>query len=375
MSLFGQCKKEIILLTGSSFSSIQTVKKSLENHYEIVVVSSEDELLEQAEKGPHIILLELALPSIGGYELCRKLKTNVSTRDIAIIFLTNTINSQIEEAMFQAGASDYLLTPINAIVLENKLARHSQLNELALFFSNQEEMLSREIARRNAKTNATQYATILTLASLAENRDDSTGDHIVRTQNYVQSLASSLQKNDRFKKALPDSAIDLICKAAPLHDIGKVAIPDNILLKPGKLTDEEYDIMKMHTLIAKVAIENAEKTSRQWVDKPSSFLQYAKDIAFYHHERWSGGGYPLNISGEEIPLVARIMAVADVYDALVSPRIYKTACSHETAVKIIMSESGKQFDPDIVTAFISVATNFKEIAEKYHDSDIHKLDH
>jgi putative two-component system response regulator len=204
---------------------------------------------------------------------------------------------------------------------------------------------------------------MVAMGSLAETRDNETGKHIRRTQHYMKLLAEALQDHPRFRHHLTKENISLFFKSAPLHDIGKVGIPDHILLKPGKLTIEEFEMMKTHTTLGRNAILDAEKL----LETPASFLFFAREIAYTHHEKWNGKGYPEGISGNDIPISGRIMAIADVYDALVSKRIYKPPFSHDEAVNIIKAESGNHFDPDIVIAFLNIADQFNEIALKYID--------
>jgi putative two-component system response regulator len=210
-----------------------------------------------------------------------------------------------------------------------------------------------------------QDTTIMAMGSLAETRDNETGNHIRRTQHYIRVLAERLRHNPKCSKDLDDATIEMLYKSAPLHDIGKVGIPDRILLKPGKLTPEEFEIMKTHTTLGRDAILAAEKQ----LDAPSSFLRYAREIAYSHQEKWDGSGYPEGLVGPLIPLTARLMAVADVYDALISKRVYKPAFSHEKAVEIIREGRGKHFDPDVVDAFDAVLGEFQKIAAVFQDSD------
>lgn len=214
----------------------------------------------------------------------------------------------------------------------------------------------------NQEIQQTRDVTIMALASLAETRDNETGAHLLRTQNYIRALALCLSRRDRYRSRLDDAAVDLLYKSAPLHDIGKVGIPDSILLKPGKLTDDEFAIMKKHTIYGKSALE---KAARDLTD--NHFLQFAQEIAFSHHEKWDGSGYPLGLRGKAIPLSGRLMAVADVYDALISRRVYKPAFTHEKSREIILKGRGTHFDPDIVDAFITVEDQFISIAETYSD--------
>ncbi|OED35015.1 hypothetical protein AB833_31665 [Chromatiales bacterium (ex Bugula neritina AB1)] len=221
-------------------------------------------------------------------------------------------------------------------------------------------LMIRTIEARNAELHRTQDATILSLAALAETRDNETGAHIRRTQQYVKLLAEHLATQPEFRDQLPPDAVELIYKSTPLHDIGKVGIPDNILLKPGKLTDDEYTVMKTHTLLGMQALDAVEEELGT-----SHFLRYAKDVVATHHERWDGAGYPAGLAGENIPLCGRLMAVADVYDALISKRVYKPALSHAEAREIIIDGSGSHFDPAVVEAFIACETQFAEFAQCY----------
>jgi response regulator RpfG family c-di-GMP phosphodiesterase len=229
--------------------------------------------------------------------------------------------------------------------------------------------LENKVHRRTAELEATKDATILSLATLAETRDNETGQHVHRTQKFVEILAKELQTHPDFKDQLSDSAIEQIYKSAPLHDVGKVGIPDHILHKPGKLTDVEFDQMKKHTTFGSDAIEEAINSlaSSLSIDGTGTFLHYARDIAHYHHERWDGSGYPKGLIGDNIPLAARIMAVADVYDALVSERVYKEAYSREKAEEIIINQSPGQFDPRIIEAFKQLRDQFWEIKLYYSD--------
>ncbi len=217
-----------------------------------------------------------------------------------------------------------------------------------------------DLKLQREKVKQTRDVIIQGMATLAETRDNETGAHIIRTQNYVKVLAKELQKQEEFKNYLTDENIEILYKSAPLHDIGKVGIPDEILLKPGKLTDEEFNIMKKHASIGAHAIEN---TKGEMLD--DTFLNFAQEIAHYHHEKYDGTGYPKGLKGKEIPLSARLMAVADVYDALISKRVYKDGFTHEKAKEIIIEGKGKHFDPVVVEAFITTEDDFKRIKEAH----------
>lgn len=220
------------------------------------------------------------------------------------------------------------------------------------------------LKQRTEELAETRDVTILALASLAETRDNETGNHILRTQRYVRALALHLRNHPDFSSELDDDTIDLLFKSAPLHDVGKVGIPDHILLKPGKLSDEEFETMKTHTILGGDSLKIAEERLGS-----SSFLNLATEIALTHHERWDGNGYPRGIRSNEIPLSGRLMAVADVYDALISKRVYKEAFSHDKAKAIITEWRGKNFDPRVVDAFFEIEHEFQEIAAAYQDGD------
>ncbi|HEX5754934.1 MAG TPA: HD domain-containing phosphohydrolase, partial [Arenimonas sp.] len=224
--------------------------------------------------------------------------------------------------------------------------------------------LEGEVKRRMRELAAVQDATIMAMASLAETRDNETGNHIRRTQHYVRALALEVRSHPRFADELRDPMhIELLYKSAPLHDIGKVGIPDHILLKPERLTPEEFEVMKTHTTLGRDAILAAERL----IETPDSFLRLAREIAYSHQEKWDGSGYPQGIAGDAIPLSARLMAVADVYDALISRRVYKPAFPHSEAVRIIREGRGSHFDPDLTDAFLRIADIFRGIAERYAD--------
>jgi putative two-component system response regulator len=258
---------------------------------------------------------------------------------------------------------DYIVKPISPPIVLARVKTHLTLKAAADFLRDKNEFLEREVEQRTAEITAIQNATIRVVTSLAETRDQETGHHIRRTQSYVQLLAERLSQDPRFHEALTAAAIATLYKSAPLHDIGKVGIPDRILLKPGKLTAAEFEVMKTHTTIGCAAIERAEAQLGIEVD----FLKTAKQIALSHHEKWDGSGYPQGLRGTEIPLPARVMAIADVYDALISQRVYKEAIPHPEAMRIILTGRGSHFDPDVADAFAAIEEEIYAIAERFKD--------
>ncbi len=315
---------------------------------------------------PDLILLDVTMPDMDGYEVCRQLMNNPVTASIPVIFLTIRNEELDEQLGFDAGAIDYITKPISPPLVLTRIRNHLNLKAASDFLRDRNSYLEQEVRRRTRELSLIQNATIVAMASLAETRDNETGNHIRRTQLYLRALARHLQSHPRFAAELTDENIDLMYKSAPLHDIGKVAIPDRILLKPGELTPAEFEIMKTHTTLGREAISRAEAL----FGGVSSFLRFAKEIAYSHQEKWDGTGYPLGLSGERIPVAARLMAVADMYDSLITRRIYKTAHSHTQAVDILRAGRGTDFDPDIIDAFLALQNDFQAIAQRFADAEI-----
>ncbi|WP_300441117.1 two-component system response regulator [Zoogloea sp.] len=315
---------------------------------------------------PDLILLDVTMPDMDGYEVCRQLMNNPVTAGIPVIFLTIRNEELDEQLGFDAGAIDYITKPISPPLVLTRIRNHLNLKAASDFLRDRNSYLEQEVRRRTRELSLIQNATIVAMASLAETRDNETGNHIRRTQMYLRALARHLQSHPRFAAELTDENIDLMYKSAPLHDIGKVAIPDRILLKPGELTPAEFEIMKTHTTLGREAISRAEAL----FGGVSSFLRFAKEIAYSHQEKWDGTGYPLGLSGERIPVAARLMAVADMYDSLITRRIYKTAHSHTQAVDILRAGRGTDFDPDIIDAFLALQNDFQAIAQRFADAEI-----
>lgn len=339
--------------------------------------SGEDALasLAACERGsmPDLIFLDVEMwDGIDGFEVCRRLKADPATSNIPLIFLTSKSDQAYEQLGLTLGAVDYISKPISPPIVKARLKTHLTLKAAADFLHDRNTYLEQEVERRTQESlrrseelQLSQEVTMVALASLAETRDNETGNHIMRTQHYVRILAEQLADHPRFSSQLDEASIDRFFKAAPLHDIGKVGIPDRILLKPGRLDIDEFTIMKSHTTLGAYAIER----SLQRVGATVALLETAKEIALHHHEKWDGSGYPFGLAGESIPLSARLMAVADVYDALRSRRLYKEPMSHEQASAIILAGHGQHFDPDIADAFISLRAEFQSIAARFPDSN------
>ena len=354
-----------VLVVDDTPDNLVLVSELLGDHYRVKVANSGARALKAAQTDPvpDLVLLDIMMPEMDGYEVCRQLKASAATRDIPVIFLTARADRDDERLGLELGAVDYITKPISPPILLARVNTHLALKATADFLRDKSAYLEREVTLRTLEVQALQDVTMMAMASLAETRDDETGNHIRRTQLYVKALAERLSTHPRFEAVLNTQMIDLIYKSAPLHDIGKIGIPDHILLKPGKLTDHEFEVVKEHTLLGRKAIEGAERRLGMRV----RFLNVAKDMACCHHERWDGTGYPLCLAGDAIPVPGRLMALADVYDAIISRRIYKSASTHDQACSAIVKGRGTQFDPDVVDAFIDIAEEFRDIALKYPD--------
>jgi putative two-component system response regulator len=356
----------VVLIIDDSAENLHVLSELLRPQYRVLAANSGAGGLRVAnnQPKPDLILLDVMMPGMDGYEVLARLRDNPATGDIPVVFLTAMAEAGDEERGLQLGAADYITKPITPAVV---LARvHTQLEaKLARdWLKDQNATLEAEVVHRMAENDLTQRVSIRALAHLAETRDPETGNHIQRTQGYVQQLAQGLRQNPRFAATLNDRYIDLLGRSAPLHDIGKVGIPDHILLKPGKLTADEWAIMQTHAKLGSDAIEQAESD----IEMPLPFLSLAKEIAHWHHEKWDGSGYPDRLAGDAIPVSARLMAVADVFDALISVRVYKPALPYAEARNIIAAGRGRHFDPDVTDVFIAFFDEFVAIAKRHLDT-------
>lgn len=355
--------KMTLLIVDDEPTILASMSKILAPHYQVRAASSGERALTVAatEPRPDLILLDVMMSDLDGYAVLSDLGKHPDTRDIPVIFVTAMETAEDEEKGLALGAVDYIMKPIKPAILLARVKTHLALKQARDFLHDKNDYLEAEVSRRMEENQIIQNVSIRALAHLAETRDPETGDHILRTQSYVQVLAKQLQNHPRFSGTITDKYIELITKSAPLHDIGKVGIPDHVLLKPGKLTNEEWVIMKTHALLGAHAIEEAERD----VDHPVEFLALAKEIAHWHHERWDGKGYPDGLSGDAIPVSARLMAVADVFDALITQRVYKPPMPVDDARSIIAEQRGHQFDPDVTDAFLQNFNAFVDIARTY----------
>ena len=369
-----------ILIADDQPENLLILEDLLAERYIVETVDNGLKVLNHFSNGGQadLILLDVLMPVMDGFEACRRLKMEEVTRNIPVVFLTGLDSAADEEFGLSMGAEDFIHKPFSPPVVLARVRNHLALSratrDLRLRNENLEHLVaertseirlqSDELLRNRQQLIAAQGATISAFCALAEARDNETGNHIRRTQNYVRALAEELRDHPRFRHELSEERIQMLFKSAPLHDIGKVAIPDHVLLKPGKLTPEEWVIMQKHCIYGRDAII---QSASELATGEESFLEYAIEIAYGHHERWDGTGYPQKQAGEAIPTSARLMAVADVYDALISKRVYKPAFPHEQAVQMILEERGTHFDPDIADAFGAIRENFRKIAENYSD--------
>jgi putative two-component system response regulator len=362
-----QSLRPTVLIVDDTPENLKLMGTLLRDSYRIKIADNGAKALAiaAADPKPDLILLDIMMPEMDGYEVCRRLKADAATSHIPIIFLAAKAEVEDEELGLRLGAVDYITKPISPSVALARVATHLQLKAGADFMRDKAAYLEAEVLRRTREVVAIQDVTIFIMASLAETRDTDTGNHIRRTQHYVRVLAQKLKNHPRFSQYLDEACIDMLFKSAPLHDIGKVGIPDRILLKPGRFSPEEFEIMKTHTTLGRDTIEHAERA----MGKSVKFLSCAKEIAYCHQEKWDGSGYPQGLAGEAIPISARLMAVADVYDALICRRVYKEAMPHEQAVQIIRAGAGNHFDPDIVEAFLAETDTFAAIAAEFADRE------
>jgi len=353
-----------VLVVDDTPQNLQLISDLLAPRYRVRVAPSGDRALQIAQATPpDLILLDVLMPEPDGYEVCRRLKAHARTRDIPVIFLTSRHDMENEALGFSLGAVDYIAKPVVPPLLLARVHTHLTLKVASDFLRDKSSYLEHEVERRTQEVRDVRDVTVLALASLAEARDNDTGNHILRTQRYVRLLATALLSHPDYAPQLDEQTIEWLYKSAPLHDVGKVGIPDAILLKPGKLTPDEFEIMKTHTTLGRDAIAMAE----QRLGKTVPFLRLAKEIAYSHQEKWDGSGYPQGLAGDAIPLSARLMALADVYDALITRRVYKDAMTHEEAVGIVAAGRGSHFDPALVDAFLAKEAEFLAIARAFAD--------
>jgi len=336
--------KPIILVVDDTPDNIEVLRWVLQEDYQVMAATHGEKALKiaQGTPKPDLILLDVMMPDVDGYDICRQLKADPRTSRIPIIFLTTKDETENEKMGLEIGAVDYIHKPIKPSIVQARVRTHLKLYD-------QNRQLEKKVLERTAELHETRLEITQRLGRAAEFRDNETNMHVIRMGHYSRLIASALGVDDEWA--------DMILHAAPMHDVGKIGIPDKILLKPGKLSPAEWKVMKTHSTIGGKIF--SEGTSR--------IMKMSQSIALTHHEKWDGSGYPEGLMGEEIPLEGRIVAVADVFDALISERPYKEAWPVEKSVKLIEMESGKHFDPQVVQAFEKVLSDILDIKDRFAD--------
>lgn len=370
-------EQPLVLIVDDTPQNLSILAELLQPLYRVRAANSGARALRVAHTAPQpdIILLDVMMPEMDGIEVLKHLKADAATAGIPVIFITAMSGVEDERIGLELGAVDYITKPFNPAIVRARVATQLELKQARDQLFRENEWLELEVKRRMSENLLVQDLAIRALACIGEARDNDTGNHIVRTRSYVELLANHLVLHPRFRDSLAGNRLEMVVNAAPLHDIGKVGIPDAILLKPGKLTDDEMTIMKQHPRIGADAIERAMSQALASADEATAeqavgafaFLKIAQEICLSHHERWDGTGYPDGISGELIPVAARLMALADVFDALICRRVYKSAMSIDMATSIIVEGRGRHFDPDVVDAFLVLRDRFIGIASLFGD--------
>ena len=351
----------------------EVVQDILSKDYIVKTFNSSEIFLNHLQyEIPDLVLCDIVMPEHSGYEIVQLLKHNPNTQNIPIVFLTSMSGSNDHVEGLKNGALDYIVKPITPDILKARLNLHFELISARKLLEDQNKMLNIEVEKRIAQYKLIQQILYNSLSQIVDLRDNETGHHILRTKLYVKNILIELSRNEKYHNVLTALKIETISEASVFHDIGKVVIPDAILNKPGKLDEQEWDIMKSHVLKGKEAIDQSFNVISQLDDEQLSqiddviaFLDIVKNIILYHHERFDGTGYPYNLSGEDIPLEARVMAVADVFDALLSDRPYKKAWSFDKSFQYIIDQKFKHFDPDVVNAFQLSRAKLENIYQKY----------
>jgi len=354
-------KRKTIYLVDDNITNLTMGRNVLAGHYNVATVDSGERMLKMLEKNiPDMILLDVEMPEMNGYDAIKIIKNKKETKDIPIIFLTAKNDSDSELEGLSLGAIDYITKPFSPPLLLKRIETHllveSQKEELLKYNKNLQSLVE-------AKTRTVlelQNAILRAMAELVENRDDITGKHLERTQSYLGLLINAISDHPLYADEIRGWNIDLVLLSSQLHDVGKIVVKDDILRKPGKLLEAEFNEIKKHTTFGEKIIDKIKRNATE-----HEFLEHARIFAVTHHEKWDGTGYPRGLKGTDIPLQGRLMAIADVYDALVSERPYKGAFTHEKAVEIIMAGKGTHFDPNLADVFFKISDKFNEVANSF----------
>jgi putative two-component system response regulator len=362
--------RPVVLLVDDTPENLSVLGELLQPFYRVRVANSGARALSvvASEPRPDLILLDVMMQDMDGYEVIHRLRADPATRDIPVIFVTALDATEDERKGLELGAADYITKPVRPAIMHARVRAQLELKQARDRMRDQNAWLESQVLLRRDENQRLQDVSLRALASLASTRDNETGNHILRTQGYVRVLCEHLAARGRHSETLTPDGIRFITMAAPLHDIGKVGIPDSILLKPGKLDHDEWEVMRTHAELGAEAIQRA--MDQDGGDaRPFGFLLAAIEIALGHHEKWDGSGYPHGLKGEAIPLPARLMAVADVFDALISRRVYKPPFPLEEAASMIADGRGTHFDPELVDAFLEHREEFFAIARRHVDHE------
>jgi putative two-component system response regulator len=355
-----------VLVVDDSAEQLIAINAALQDAFEVALAGdAETALILASRDPPELILLDTTLPGRDGFDLCRRLKALPAVAEVPVIFLVAQGAREHELRAFRAGAVDYVGKPIVPETLRARVATHVRLGRSSAYLKDQNRLLEHLVSERTAEKTLLRDATLHALASLAEFRQCESGNHLRRTAHYVAALAHRVARLPQYAAELTSENIHAIFRTVPLHDIGKVGIPDRILLSPRRLDAAEFAVMQRHTALGRDVIQNM----RRELGGDNLFLRYAAQIAYAHHEKWDGSGYPLGLAGDAIPLAARLMAIADVYDALISFRPYKPPLSHADAIAHLVAGRGRHFDPDLIDALLPMQARFADIAARFPDED------
>jgi putative two-component system response regulator len=367
--IMGTLTKHRIVLVDDNMTTLLMGKALMRNKYDVSTASSASELFGILQTiRPDMILLDVEMPVMNGYETLRALKNNLSTTEIPVIFVTGNTDAGSELQGLELGAVDYIPKPFSAPLLLKRVENHLRIADQSRSLHYLNENLQNEVNKKTREVVNLQGSMIVAITEMIESRDGTTGGHIERTQAYLKYLVHELQRMGVYRREMSHLNAEMLIASAPLHDTGKIAIEDCILNKPGKLTFEEFEKMKKHVDFGVEAIDRIIKSAPN-----QPFLQYAKVIAATHHEKWDGSGYPKGLAGPDIPLEGRLMAIADVYDALISERPYKQACTCTEANRIIDEGSGSHFDPALVEVFHGVSNIFASISQSYNKKRAYRI--
>lgn len=355
-----------VLVVDDTIEMCKLIKRFLDPHGAKVQFAhtGKDALSLIAKQPPDVAIIDMVMPGMNGIDLCEKLKNDYRDHFIPVVMISGQADDDAVIQAIEAGAADFLPKPVQSGYLLARIRNSLHVKRLHDEVVSYKSALEDRVAERTRQLVKTQHVTAFSLARLSESRDTETGAHLERIRLYVRILAETMKAHPDFAPVIDDAYVDNLYFSSPLHDIGKVGIPDEILLKPGKLTEEEFEIMKWHTRIGGDTLEEADREAGE-----SAFLEMAKVIAYAHHEKWDGSGYPEGLKEEAIPLSARIVALADVYDALSSKRPYKEAMDHDTVKDILLKGNGNHFDPRIIDAFLKAEDRFVEIRQTHYDDD------